>query len=547
MYDLRPYQREINGKVRSFAAKGMKRILVSAPTGAGKTIMSYDIISGALSKGKRVLFTTHRITLAEQSAEKFKSLDPGYVQGDMKEVHKMLIVGTLQTLSLVKIPTPDVIIIDEVHYGYESNMIQGLIEKFPNAVVIGLSATPVDDDGYLLDGFEAIVDDYQMVDLINMGMLTPIQVFAEPLINKAELTASGSDYDEKSLEKVINKEDINRSVVKGYLSHSKGRKFICFGVNKAHLNQLNEAFFWEGIVTAVITADTKKKERDRILEQFRLGNINGLLSIEILTAGFDEPTVDCVIMATATKSWRKFIQCVGRGIRLIGNSIEESTANGKKDCHLLDFGGNIEEHGLPTDRKSFIFKKKISRIIDRELNMDTSLEARNIEITKERQVFLKKIGSLLDLYEGKVYKKESDLQDDVNRFLDKTNYFYWRQNSGKMYIDGRWVHFASKSGLPDTTVFYNQTSFFFGLELKLPTGRLTDHQKVTLPEMTQRRVLFFICESVLDVFKAIQHIESHVVIDGNCITVMNSIYELPERQVELRNKLKIPTYERKQG
>jgi hypothetical protein len=148
---------------------------------------------------------------------------------------------------------------------------------------------------------------------------------------------------------------------------------------------------------------------------------------------------------------------------------------------LLDFVGNVELHGMPDDRKSFIFGKKISRVIDRELGLDISAEARQtVELTEEKKVYLKQIGSLLDLYEGQHYKLESELQEDVNNYLDKTHFFWWRQNSGKMFKDGRWIHFASKSGLPDCTVFYKASSLFFGIELKLPHGRLTDHQKKKL-------------------------------------------------------------------
>ena len=160
-------------------------------------------------------------------------------------------------------------------------------------------------------------------------------------------------------------------------------------------------------------------------------------------------------------------------------------------------------------------------------------------ITIEKSVFLKKIASILDLYDGKVYAKESDLQADVNNFLNKTNYFWWRQNSGKANMNGQWVHFASKNGLPDNTVFYKNTSLFFGLELKMPRGTLTTHQKQTLPEMQSKGVLFFICESVFDVFRAVCHIEKNVIFKDNFFIVKNDINTIPEWQTKLRLKLKL--------
>lgn len=544
-YQLREPQQIVLNKIRTHVAEGKKKILVVAATGFGKTILSYEICRSALERKKKVLFTNHRITLAEQSAKKFDDLKPGYLQGSKKNTDANLIVATLQTLLAdTEVKNPDIIILDEVHYGYESKLIKSVFEKYPDAIYIGLSATPLDDRGFLLEGFEAIVDDYQTGDLIKLGWLTPFDVYAPMSIDTSSvrMNSKGTDFVEEDLEKVINKDDINESIVNSYLQLGQGRKFICFAVNKQHCLDLAKMFERSGTPVGIISAETKVSDRKVLMQMFASGELKGLLSIEILTAGFDDPTVSCIIFATVTKSWKKYIQCAGRGIRLLGNSIEESIANGKSDCVLLDCAGNIEEHGMPDDRRHMIFGKKISRVIDRELNFDVDVEERTKVITEERKVYLKRIGSLLDLYDGKVYANEAEFQEDVNNYLDKTQYFWWRQNSGKMYKDGRWIHFSSKAGLPDNTAFYNMTSLYFGLELKTPRGYLTDHQKKTLPEMTQKGVLVFIAESVYDVYKAIEHVENNVVVESDGIRVLNSIYDLPERQIELRTKLKLPMY-----
>lgn len=546
MYQLREPQRVVYSKIRGHASRGKNKILVFAPTGFGKTILSYQICKDAIAKNNRVLFTSHRIGLAEQSRDKFESLNPSYLQGNSVGFNEdyNLLVATLQTLVNTEIKEPKVVIIDECHYGYESDMMQTLFKRFPNAIFIGLSATPTDDKNYLLDGFDVIIDDYQTADLIKLGWLVPFKVFSPMNINvsNVKISKTTGDYQEKSLETEIIKPDINFSIVDNYKKLGEDRKFICFALNKIHCLALQLAFLDSGIMTEIITADTSKKQRLQILENYKTGKTKGLISIEILTAGFDDPTVECIIMASPTKAWKKFIQCAGRGIRLLGQSIDESIANGKSDCILLDCCGCIEEHGMPDDRKELVFGKKISRVIDRMLNLDTENENRqNLSnvISEEKQVFLKRIGSLLDIYENKVYNKESELQEDVNNFLDKTGYFYWRQNSGKMFIEGRWVHFASKNGLPDNTVFYKNTSFFFGLELKMKYGKLTEHQKKTLPEMIQKNVLFFICESVMDVFLAIEHIEKNIEFTEDGYFIKKSIYELSEKQKEYRKKLKL--------
>lgn len=548
MYELREPQNIVLAKIKDHVRAKRKKILVSAPTGFGKTILSYQICKDAIAKNNRVLFTSHRIGLAEQSRDKFESLKPSFLQGDSEGYIEdyLLLVATLQTLVNTEIKDPKIVLIDEVHYAYDSNYVQSLFTKWPNAIFIGLSATPTDDKNFLLDGFDAIIDDYQTPDLIKLGWLVPFKIYSNVKIDNTQIKISKTtgDYQEKSINEAIIKQDINHSIVLEYLAKGEDRKFICFGSSKEHCYDLQKEFLLEGIETDVITANTTPKQRKIIFDRYANGISKGLISIEILTAGFDDPTVKCVILACPTKAWKKYIQCCGRGIRLLGQTIEESIANGKSDCVLLDCCGCVEEHGLPTDRKELVFGKKISRVIDREMNLDKSNDVRqelNNVVTEERQKFLKRIGSLLDLYEGKVYSKESELQEDVNKFLDKTNYFYYRQNSGKMFIEGRWVHFASKSGLPDNTVYFKNTSYYFGLELKMKYGKLTDKQKETLPEMHNKKVLFFICESVYDVYKAIEHVENNIDFSDGGYLIKNSIYNLSEKQIEYRSKLKLST------
>lgn len=523
MYKLREIQQKVYDKIREKTAIGNKKILVNAPTGFGKTILANEIIKNAISKKNSVVFTSHRITLAEQTRDKFIGIDVDFLQGNNKDFNEdyKCLVTTLQTLIKTEVKPPKIIIIDEVHYGYNSKLIQNLFSRFPNSIVIGLSATPVDDNDCILEGFDCIIDDYQTIDLINLGWLVPLKCFAPfniPICEDDNVT-----------------DDINRSIVNQYLELGEDRRFICFASSKKHCEQLRTAFM--PVSVEIITAETPKQLRDKYLLDFKHGLIKGLISIEILTAGFDEPSLSCVILATKMSAWKKYIQCCGRGLRLFGNSMQESIKNGKSDCIILDFCGNIETHNLPEIRKDFKTKLKFSKAIDKYLSLDfydKESKLKYEKITIEKSIFLKKISNILDIYEGKIYKKESELQEDVNNFLKKTGYFWWRQNSGVAFIDCRWVHFASKNGLPDCTVFYKNTSVFFGIELKLPNGTFTKHQKETLPEMDKQKVLYFVCQSVFDVFRAICHIEKNFIDRENFYLVKKSIYIYPEWQRKLR-------------
>ena len=326
MYQLRKPQQHIKQEIVNAISKGNTKLLVMAATGFGKTILAYDIIKNAIAKNNKVLFTSHRIQLAEQSFDKFSSLNPQYLQGENKDISKYYkcLVATLQTLNNVEIAPPKIVIIDEVHYAYESNLVQSLFDRFPNAIFIGLSATPTDNKGYLLDGFDTIIDNYQTKDLIDLGWLVPFKCYSSLSIDLSNVKIKGNDYDETELEQAINKENINKSIVDNYISNGEQRQFICFAVNKKHCKELEKEFAKQNIITKSITADTSTKQRELILKSYKAGLIQGLISIEILTAGFDEPKVSCVIMATKTMQWKKYIQCLGRGIRLLGNTIEES-------------------------------------------------------------------------------------------------------------------------------------------------------------------------------------------------------------------------------
>jgi superfamily II DNA or RNA helicase len=539
-YILRPPQKIIFDKIRDCLARKNKKILVVAPTGFGKTALAYCIIEAANKIGNSVLFTSHRIDLAKQTKAKFKGLDADYFQGKNNDFNPdfKCLVATIQTLQKHEIKQPKIVIIDEVHYAYESKLIQDLFKRFPNSIFICLTATPTDNAGYLLDGFDAVVQDYQTKDLIDLGWLVPMKCYAPMTIDVSEVKRKGQDFDSEDLEKTINKEDINLSIYENYKKFADGRKFIIFASNKNHCESLKKTFK----CSEIISADVPEKKREQILSDFKIGKIKGLISIEILTAGFDEESLSCVIFATATMQWKKYIQCIGRGLRLFGQSIEESISNGKSDCIVLDFCGNIERHDLPDVHKVFELKAKFSRIVDRQLGINEDVEESQRvfkEISEEKKVYLKQIGSMLDLYDGKVYLKESDLQEDVNNFLKKTNFYGWRQNSGKMFKDGRWIHFASKNGLPDNAVYYKNSSIYFGLELKLPKGRLTDYQKQTLPEFILNNVLFFICESVFDVFLAICHIEENIIDNENFLVMDKKIYDYPDWQKQLRSNLKL--------
>jgi hypothetical protein len=220
---------------------------------------------------------------------------------------------------------------------------------------------------------------------------------------------------------------------------------------------------------------------------------------------------------------------VGRGIRI---------HEGKDKCLMIDCANVIVDNGYPTDPIPFIKKPIVNETVDKIARVERDTDGSiNEEEDLERIDYLKKIGSLVDLYKDKVYAKEQDLVDDCKKILKRAGYFMWRQNSGKLFKEGRWVHFTDKNGLPDITLVYK--GVYIGLELKLPKGRLTKYQQVTLPELSYNGIQYFIIQNVIDLFEVLEKVRANIVDHEDGVIIKDGLKELSETQIRYRDKYKL--------
>jgi len=220
---------------------------------------------------------------------------------------------------------------------------------------------------------------------------------------------------------------------------------------------------------------------------------------------------------------------VGRGIRI---------HEGKEKCLMIDCANVIVDNGYPTDPIPFIKKPIVNETVDKIARVERDTDGSiNEEEDLERIDYLKKIGSLVDLYKDKVYAKEQDLVDDCKKILKRAGYFMWRQNSGKLFKEGRWVHFTDKNGLPDITLVYK--GVYIGLELKLPKGRLTKYQQVTLPELSYNGIQYFIIQNVIDLFEVLEKVRANIVNHEDGVIIKDGLKELSETQIRYRDKYKL--------
>lgn len=284
------------------------------------------------NKGNRANFVVDRLSILGQTSDTFDryGLDHGVIQSEHPRYRpsKPLQLCSVQTLSRRGWPESSVDIFDEAHVLHATHK-QRMTEG--GTVVIGLTATPFTRG--LGKWFDAVVNVTTTRKLIDDGWLSPYRIFscAQPDMSAVKVRSTG-EWDEKEASgKAL---EVVGDVVQEYLKHGEGRKFICSGVDTAHVDELQRQFLAAGINVATYTYKDSEDDRADVTLEFRKpdSSIRGLITVTAASRGFDIPDVSCVIMARPLrKSLAEHIQLFGRGLRI---------APGKTDCLVLDHSGN---------------------------------------------------------------------------------------------------------------------------------------------------------------------------------------------------------------
>jgi ATP-dependent helicase IRC3 len=338
---LRDYQKECLETVISEFNSGVTRQLVSLPTGSGKTV-----IMGALARQlkKKTILLAHREELISQAVEKFKivwpGVDIGVCMADRDEITNRVVVASIQSASrpkrLERLQEQgfEVMMIDEAHHSVSEsyqNVINGLgFSGINNRLLLGVTATPQRSDKLGLgETFTHITFSRSISTMIKGGYLSPI-IGRKILTNLAfdRISSSNGDFAINDLSEAVNTPERNAFIASKFNEYAPERKGIAFCCDVQHCKDLSGAFKALGIESAAVWGDMEPIERKAALEAFKKGQIQVVTSCGILTEGYDEPTVNAVIMARPTKSSGLFTQCIGRGLRLWP---------GKENCLVLDF------------------------------------------------------------------------------------------------------------------------------------------------------------------------------------------------------------------
>jgi superfamily II DNA or RNA helicase len=351
MINLRDYQIETIAQLRQSFANGHKRIVLCLPTGAGKTIVFSEMVRLSHERNKSVLVLTDRKEIFKQTIRSLSRVGVGVHEiapNARKEIPQQanIFLAMVETAKRRLPPiNPDLIIIDECH---KANFTK-LIEYYHNAHVIGATATPVGKHFHLL--YTDIVQHIDTPELVERGYLVPCRPYAMK-DDFSDLETKMGEFSEASLDVHFNKTQLFDGVIENYQKYADNKKTIVFNVNIKHTINMTEHFRANGYSCEYVTSLTPAPERERILTAFTDGDFQVLLNCGILTTGYDEPSIECVIMNRATKSLPLWLQCCGRGSR---------TYPGKSEFVLLDFGGNHERHGLWNEPRTWNLKEKKKR------------------------------------------------------------------------------------------------------------------------------------------------------------------------------------------
>lgn len=357
-FSLRDYQRECLTAIRDRYLAGVRRQLTCLPTGSGKTVIFAEFPNYFRMK-KQMLVLAHRAELLDQACDKLRCANPDLrveieQAGRVADPDSHVVVASVPTLGRKgsgRLPRLDpdrffLIVVDEAHHATAKTYRRilkyfGVFEPDTPKLVVGFTATPKRGDGEGLDAvFQEIVFSRTLPEMIGAGYLSPVAGFrVETDVDLSRVKTRMGDFVVSHLSQAVNVEQRNRLVVDVFRSRLKERQSLCFCVDVAHAHSLAKAFNAAGIPAGAVTGDMEHSARTKILTDFRRGRIKILANCMVLTEGYDEPSVEGIILARPTKSTLLYTQMIGRGTRL---------HPGKENVTVIDIVDATREHSLTT-------------------------------------------------------------------------------------------------------------------------------------------------------------------------------------------------------
>ena len=241
---------------------------------------------------------------------------------------------------------PGMIVIDEAHHALAKTY-KEMWERFPKAKFLGLTATPCRLNGKgFTDLFDVLVQSWDVPEFISKGRLATYDFVSiksdgvtQRLIDSLQKRGADGDYQNKEMDMLLNKKPSIERLYRSLEEYGKDRKGIVYAINISHAQKITKLYQEHGVKAIAIDSKTPAMERQQDIEAFKKGDIQVLVNVDIFSEGFDCPDVEFVQLARPTLSLAKYLQMVGRGLRV---------AKGKKNCVIIDNVGLYRVFGLPS-------------------------------------------------------------------------------------------------------------------------------------------------------------------------------------------------------
>lgn len=344
MFDLHPYQRELVNETRNRLKQGYKSVLVQSPAGSGKSVVIAEVARLTVEKGGIVMFMVHRKELVRQIKESFEQQEVDLSRCVVQTVGK--IVHRLRVL-----PKPTLIICDEAHHSLASTY-QKIYDYYADVPRLGYSATPWRLNGKgLHDVYDELILGPSIDWLIENHYLAPYKYFSVKLVNDEKLKKSSTgDYTNKSIDDAVGR-TIFGDVVKTYQEKTAGQQAIVYAHSVEFSKEVAGAFKTAGISAEHADAKTPTAEREKIMANFKSGELKVLCNVDLISEGFNVPDCSVVIMLRPTESLVLYIQQSMRSMRYRPNKV----------ATIIDHVANYSRFGLPDDEHTWTLDDRKKR------------------------------------------------------------------------------------------------------------------------------------------------------------------------------------------
>jgi len=347
---LRPYQHRAISDLRVAFRDGARAPLLVAPTGMGKTVIMAEIMRSLADRGRSAMVLVHRRELIAQTSHKLQlaGVEHGIIAAGVSAANASIQIASVQTLArrLDSITaSPDLILIDEAHHATAGSWAR-VLGHWPDALRLGVTATPIRLDGRGLSAvFDRLIHGPSVADLIFTGFLTEWKIYAPPQrADFSGLQKRAGDFASGDCAERMDRPTVTGDAIEHYRRLAENQRAIAFCCTVQHAEHVAASFRAAGIAAHTLLGSSRPEDRDRLVQLFAAGQLQVLVTVDVVSEGFDIPAASCAILLRPTASLGLYLQQVGRVLR---------PAPGKDAAVILDHVGNVHRHGFPDDPRDW--------------------------------------------------------------------------------------------------------------------------------------------------------------------------------------------------